>query len=159
MYVCEGMFQHSWVSQSKQSWDFWRMLMSTSTNSLHELYFQYRMPASTYLGSLFMRSSADVSVIDCNDLVTPPQSLTRVRGGSSQDERDEDSLSVLPTDNIEAQAPSLLVKNNFSGFPEDKVLIHQPNNQSRKYLFWTLESVGCQHLCCLQARTHTAKAT
>ena len=109
--------------------------MSTSTNSLHELYFQYRMPASTYLGSLFMRSSADVSVIDCNDLVTPPQSLTRVRGGSSQDERDEDSLSVLPTDNVEAQASSLLVKNNFSGFPEDKVLIHQPNNQSRKYLF------------------------
>ena len=82
------------------------MLMSTSTRIPDTEYLNNQCDGHTHLCSLLVRSSADVRVIDGDDLVPAPEALARVSGRPGQDEGDEDALPILAPHYVEAQASS-----------------------------------------------------
>ena len=77
----------------------------------------------THPSSLLVRGSADVGVIDCEDLISPSETLTGVRRRSRQDKGDKYSLSVLSSHDVEAQSSSLLVKDNLARLPVERFYI------------------------------------
>ena len=118
---------------------FWSLSLQISkfmTISLFVLIFIITHPSS-----LLVRCSADVGVIDCEDLISASETLTGVCRGKylasgtkifsnhctcrrpSEDEGYKYPLPVLASHNVEAQTSALFVKDNLTRLPAEMFYI------------------------------------